>query len=234
MLSIAIYSDQQNDTELLRAKIQDYLLQNKIGAKVILFDNYETFITAPDSFDIYFMDMECSDDVISLGRQMMSIDNQSYFVYYSSDISKAYDCFKIRANYFLRKPIDPEDVIEVLNHIRKEIKKDIIIIKTAQGERRVFINQLNYINIIKRNLCYHLCEGEVFDGQMLRGSFEKAITPLQNHPSLLFLSPSLLINMENIKVLSSDHAIFDNDDIVYFPKKSYDLVNNRWKKNNGI
>ena len=40
--------------------------------------------------------------------------------------------------------------------------------------------------------------------------------------------------MENIKVLSSDHAIFDNDDIVYFPKKSYDLVNNRWKKNNGI
>ena len=60
--------------------------------------------------------------------------------------------------------------------------------------------QLNYINIVKRCLSYHLKDGTMLDGQSLRVSFEKAIDPLQERPSFLFLAPSLLINLNEIKI----------------------------------
>ena len=83
MLSIAIYSDNLDDTMALRSKIQDFLVRNKILAKTKIFESMEKFITVPDTFDIYFMDMDSSDDVLEIGAQMMDIDLQSYFVYYS-------------------------------------------------------------------------------------------------------------------------------------------------------
>jgi hypothetical protein len=70
----------------------------------------------------------------------------------------------------------------------------------------------------------------------LRTSFEKAIYPLQYHKSkaFLFLPPSLLINLNEVKMVNADHAIFENDDIVYFPKKSYDVVRDAWINCNNI
>jgi hypothetical protein len=85
---------------------------------------------------------------------------------------------KVRANYFITKPYDKEELVEILMEIRKEIKEDSIIIKIPSGDRRVRINNLNYINIVRRCLCYHLKDGTMFDGQTLRSSFEKAIDPL--------------------------------------------------------
>ena len=50
----------------------------------------------------------------------------------------------------------------------------------------------------------------------------------------LFLAPSLLLNLSEIKEICEDHAIFENDEIVYFPKKSYDLVHESWLHYNRI
>ena len=74
----------------------------------------------------------------------------------------------------------------------------------------------------------------MFDGQTLRSSFEKAIYPLQENKSFLFIPPSLLINIGEIKILNSDNAVFENDDVVYFPKKSYDMIHDKWLNYNRI
>ena len=232
MLSIAIYSNCFNDTELLKSKIQDFLLETKISAKVIIFNEADKIITAPNSFDIYFLDMDTEIDVLKLGQEMMEIDSQSYFVYFSENVTNAYDCFKIRADYFMRKPIDPDDLNGILKDIKIKIRQDSVIIKTNCGERRVFVNDLNYVNIIKRSLCYHVVNGGTFDGQSLRGSFEKEIHPLDENPKLLFLAPSLLINVSNIKILDTDNITFEDDTVLYFPKKGFPIVQARWKKYN--
>jgi hypothetical protein len=43
-----------------------------------MFDSREVLIAYPHSFDVYFMDMECNDNVIQLGKQMMDIDHKSH------------------------------------------------------------------------------------------------------------------------------------------------------------
>lgn len=74
----------------------------------------------------------------------------------------------------------------------------------------------------------------MFDGQTLRTSFEKAIYPLQNSQMFLFLPPSLLINLSEIKIVNADNIIFENDDVVYFPKKAYNIVREAWLNYNRI
>lgn len=234
MLSIAIYSDNFDDTMALRSKIQYFLVKNKILAKIKIFENMEKFITIPEIFDIYFIDMDSSDNVLKIGAQIIDINLQSYFIYYSNNKSFAYDASTIRADYFLLKPINPNELEGVMNDIKRHIRIDSIIIKTPEGDRRVYTNDLNYINIVKRCLCYHLIDGSTFDGQILRGAFEKAIYPLQKHPKLVFLPPSLLVNMTNIKILNKEYVTFENDDILYFSRKSYDLIKQKWEKYNEI
>ena len=236
MLSIAIYSDQTDAVLTLKSAIQDFLIESKIVAKVSHFTSSTDMIIVPVSYDIYIMDMDSAEDSIELGKRMMEIDAGSNFIYMSKDISKAYLATKIHANYFLEKPIDVTEFLRILKKIKQKIQDDNIIIKIPTGERRVRVNNLNYINIVKRCLCYHLKDGAMFDGQTLRTSFEKAISPLQFHKSgaFLFLPPSLLINVGEIKIVNVDNVVFENDDVLYFPRKSYETVRNAWLTYNRV
>ena len=232
MLSIAIFTDAIENMDNFRSRLQDFLIETETLAKVSYFNDEEKFITVPGSYDIYVMDMESSVDVIALSERMSEIDKGCHFIFLSHNKEDAFKIIKKHLGSFILRPADNEELKIILNKVKKKIKEENIIIKMSTYERRVRVINLNYIDIEKRCLCYHLADGNMFDGQTLRGSFEKAIKPLDEHPMFLFVSPSLLINVSNIKDLHKDHAVFDNDDIVYISKKAYDMISERWHKYN--
>ena len=203
-------------------------------AKISCFSTPEEVMMIPNRYDVYFMDMDSTNDATVLGKNRRLIDEGSQFVYMSINPNVAHIAAKVRSDYFITKPFDKEEIAEILNEIKKEIKEDSIIIKIPSGERSVRINNLNYINIVRRCLCYHLKDGAMFDGQTLRSSFEKAIDPLNKHKSFIFLAPSLLINLGEIKIINKDNIVFENDDVLYFPMKQYDNLRNAWINYNRI
>ena len=234
MLSIVIYSNNNDNISTLKSLIQNFLIEYKTMAKVSILRNGEEILTSPSRYDIYFVDMETETNVINFIKQNNAIDPNSYYICMSADSVSAIVSTKAKADYFITEPFDPQEICEILLEIKKEIKEDSIIIRVPSGERRVRINELNYIDIVKRCLCYHLYDGAMFDGQVLRGAFEKEIGPLQYHPSCLFLPPSLLINLNQIKEVYHDHVVFENNAVTYFPKKAYDKVRNAWVNYNKI
>lgn len=234
MLSIAIYDDSKESILEIKDAIQDYLIETHSLAKVSCFSKADELLVTPGSYDIYIMNIDSSEDIDALSARMNEIDSGSRFVFMGTDPALACSAYKVDAENYLLKPIDKTQIFKVLSKIKQKIKDEAIIIKTGEGDRIVKIPQLNYINIVKRCLCYHLKDGNVFDGQTLRTSFEKAITPLDLHSSFCFLPPSLLINLGEIKIIDSDHIIFENDSVLYFPKKSYDIIYARWKEYNKI
>ena len=151
-------------------------------AKTTVFRNAEDIIMFPAQYDIYFIDMETETDVISFIKKIKQIDADGQYICMSSNSNSAALSAKARADFFTTKPYDKEEIYEIILEIKKEIKQDSVIIKIPGGERRIRTNHLNYIDIVKRCLCYHLQDGTMFDGQTLRTSFEKAIDPLQHNP----------------------------------------------------
>lgn len=197
-------------------------------AKISTFSNIEDMLLVPSKYDAYFLDMDSSSNVIDFVKQIKPLDPNGHFIFMSKNPNNAHLTTKIRSSYFITKPYEEEEIVEILSEIKKEIREDSVIIKIPTGERRIRVNDLNYINIVRRCLCYHLKDGTMFDGQTLRSSFEKAITPLQNHSSFVFLTPSLLINLSEIKILNKDHVIFENDEVLYFPMKQHDYIREKW------
>ena len=133
-------------------------------AKISCFSTPEEVMMIPNRYDVYFMDMDSTNDATVLGKNRRLIDEGSQFVYMSINPNVAHIAAKARSDYFITKPFDKEEIAEILNEIKKEIKEDSIIIKIPSGERRVRINNLNYINIVRRCLCYNLKDGAMFDG----------------------------------------------------------------------
>ena len=234
MLSIAIFDDNKTHLDSLCELIQDYVIESKLTVKLTTFDNAENFLTVPASYDIYIMDTDSTEDIIHLSLRMKEIDTESYFILIGEDPALAYPAYQVHADHYLLKPIQKHELKDILDIIRKEIKEDTVIIKTSCGERRVRTNMVNCINIVKRCLCYHLKDGNMLDGQSLRTSFEKTIGPLQHNPNFLFLPPSLLINLNEVKIIDNDNITFENDEVIYFPKKSRDLIYEKWKTYNRI
>ena len=235
MLNICMYGDNIQDIDTIRSYIQDYFITNKIMGKMSSYHKGEDFLTAPGSYDVYIMDMDSKEhDVCELGERMKNIDAGSYFIYICSDYTQAHRAAKIDADYYITKPIEVERLYTVLNKIRTKIKNEYIIIPTPIGDRRESISNINYIDIVKRCLCYHLKDGDMFDGQTLRSSFQKAITPLDTNAQFIFLPPSLLINLYQIKTLDLDHLYFDNDEVLYFPRKAHDTIDQRWRQAFGL
>lgn len=181
-------------------------------------------------FDIYFIE---SDMPGVNGAEIANIlraqgDEGGKIIFIGKVAEHAIKAYKDNAFAFLLSPIEKEDVFQILAKCRKVIKESTFIIHTAAGERKVRCDDVNYVDIVKRCLCYHLKDGSLFDGQTLRGSFEKAITPLDKHPMFVFVNPSLLINLSQIKIMNKDHLFFENDSILYFPKSAYEKIHERW------
>ena len=97
------------------------------------------------------------------------------------------------------------------------------------GDRRIKLNNLNYINIEGRCLCYHLKDGSLLDGKTLRTNFREATTAYAEKQGLYLIGNNLLINLEEIKYLNKDHIIFDNDEKLYYPQKYYETLKTDWK-----
>ena len=234
MFSIAIYSETPEVVAQLKDSIQNFLIEYKAVAKISFFDTIEKLNGAPQIYDLYIMDMDENDEILKIGKDMIEIDKGSKFLYISNEISKAVKATEIFADFFLPKPVPTEGLNRILSKVLKNIRNNSVVIQTAVGERRVRLNTINYVNIVKRCLCYHLNDGSMFDGQTLRSSFEKATCQLIHQESFIFLAPSLLINLGEIKILELDHIIFENGDVVYYPRKAHDIVRQRWVDYNKI
>lgn len=158
-------------------------------------------------------------------------ENHMKFIFVTSDIKDILEIMQAHPEqYLLLSPIEEESLLKVFNNLKMRIRQKAIIVKLAHSEdQRIYIKDLNYINITKRTLCYHLATGKEYESQTLRQSFVKEVEPLLSKPGLFLIQPSLLINLTNVETLFADHLVFENGDTLYFPKTAYDKIKEAWK-----
>jgi DNA-binding LytR/AlgR family response regulator len=118
LLTIAIYSSDNNSISIIKSIIQDFLIENKLMGRVSYFQKEEDMILAPIKYDIYIIDMDNQENTISLGKMMMEKDVGTKLVYISENTNNAFPVFKLHADYFLEKPIEQNEFYSILTIIR--------------------------------------------------------------------------------------------------------------------
>ena len=231
MLTVAIYSKDLDNIETIKESIQDVIIENHIFAKISQYTTGADFLMSSNSFDIYFMDLDLDldENILNLMNKVLEIDNGASTILFSGDISRGYSAHSLGADYFITKPIGKDNLERIILKIKKKIKEESIVITTGLGDRRIKLNNLNYINIEGRCLCYHLKDGSLLDGKTLRTNFREATKAYAEKQGLYLIGNNLLINLEEIKYLNQDHIIFDNDEKLYYPQKYYESLKTDWK-----
>lgn len=231
MLNIALYDDDPELLEALYSDVQDYIIRKQTLAKISRFTNTDDLFSQKQPYDIYILDMMASDVPVGLrvAKQIKKIIPQANIIFISDYPDYAVESYHLGAVMYLLRPLDKNILFTELDKIRNKIKAESFIISTPLGERRLPTNELLYVDIGKRCLCYHMRDGDLFTGQTMRTSFAAAIGALKENPQFIFLPPSLLINLEEIKLLNKDNLTFKNNEILYFPKAQYDKIKEAWK-----
>ena len=103
----------------------------------------------------------------------------------------------------------------------QNLNERFVMINIGQGYRKIKIDDINYINIERRNLCFHTIDNESIMSCCLRQSFSNETKYLKKFDELYLIGNTLIINLKNIKSICSNCIEFINGAQIYYPNKYY-------------
>lgn len=218
MINVAISRNSNQICPNLKIHIEDLM---KEGGRQVFKVSHINSLNDND-IDIFIVNTENYD--------VTTITNTTgYFIFAGNDLSKIIINNNACNNYFIKSLFDFEKIDEILLHIRKKIQNNFIVVQTTDGDVRIRINELNYVDIIGRTLCYHLANRQDLYSSTLTSSFKKAISPLDKHDLLLFIKPSLLINISKIKMINNNKIVFENETWIPVASTQRKIIQEEWE-----
>lgn len=185
-------------------------------------------------YDIYILETDMPDiNGFYIARELRARYSRCKIIYYTSNKNSALNAFEVNANNYVIKPATNERFDAVIDTILKEIDSDrtraLVEVKTKNGFIRIAAEDIAYVNIVKRCLCYHLKDGSSVRAIMLRGPFRSAVEGLLKDPAFCIAGASLLINLNSISVMNQHALMFTHGEWIIPPRASFKTLYLAWK-----
>ena len=104
---------------------------------------------------------------------------------------------------YLRKPIvEVEKLYNQFDQIIKNLKpKRALIPISGLDDEVILVEEIAYVDIEGRNLCFHFKDGSKVTSVAIRSAFKKEVARFINIKELFFATTTLLVNIDYIKSL---------------------------------
>ena len=213
MISVAFYNfpNYYHMSEELKLEVKQYLKQKNNYLFYKYFDSTKEIIIP---YDFYFGFVTKEEDIIDINTIRKKFSSGEIVL-----VSETLDFTVLGFEYlcfgYLIVPLNKKDLYRLLDNMCKRNKREIISVQTPTGLKRFYSSDLKYVNIEGRQICYHLKDKDIFTN-VLRKSFKETVNKnLLSNPCFLFLSPSLVINLEKIRGVNKNGIIEFEDETSY-------------------
>lgn len=235
MLRIAVCDDAPGDLENLVALVKRYLHgQPKLGGQIAPFSDGEALlaqVAQGERFDIIILDILMPGrDGIDIGHALRESGYSGIILYLTSSTDFAIDSYDVRAFHYLLKPITPEKFFAVLDaaaDICTSRQNEYIMIQTANGPRRVLLDEILYIERSGRAMRY-VCDHEKIQTRTLRGAFRDAVQALLADPRFVLCGASFLVNLSRIAGIDGQEVLLDTGSVVSMPRTAAPALKRQW------
>ncbi len=228
MLQIAICDD--NNTELLLIKqIVETFKALHISKYNIKCDTYKSgldLLMATEngiSYDLLILDIVMPLMTgIEVATEIRVKNKISKIIFLTTSREFAVDSYKVDAFNYLLKPIKKEGLISILEKACADItdKRDKqIIVRCKTCLTKVFLHNLEYIEVLGRTLFFHLTSGEILESF---GTMSQLENDLLSDKRFIKPHRSYIVNMDCV------HRITDNA-IITFSNKSIPISRELYK-----
>lgn len=158
---IAVVDDTMQDRELLKGMLDQYFSGHQTVPEIQEFESGEAFLEAyePGHYDIIFFDIYMGGIT---GMETASLvyerDKDCRLVFFSSSADYAVDSYRVRAAYYLMKPLSYEDLALALDCFTRELLeagRGLTVMVKGGVEAVVPFSKLLYVDSLKRMVRIH-------------------------------------------------------------------------------
>lgn len=229
MLNIAIIDDDDNICAELENILQDYLKKEYIKYNIDTFYSGKKFIDYlknENTYDIIFLDIEIGDltglDVGKYIRESLK-DEMIKIIYISSYTSYAMKLFKIRPTDFLIKPINKDEVINLINILINLLNTqyEYFEFNIDFNNIKVYLKDIIYFNKIKasRKIILKTKDKDF----IFYGKIKDIYETLKDKR---FIKPfnSFIVNYDYVDFIDKDKLILINDEIIPISRDNFKQI----------
>ncbi|NMS89073.1 response regulator transcription factor [Clostridioides difficile] len=230
MINIAVCEDEK-ETQLL---IVDYLanilknisieyeIQKYLSGEELLESNLK-------DIDILFLDIKMEKlNGMDTARKIREVGNEMEIIFITSLIDSIQEGYEVRAYRYLLKPIEFEELKKhVLTCIKDiEINKDsYIAIKNKSNTYKIYLNQIKYIEVQKKDMIIHTINKN-FDIKYSLSKIEKEL----NLSRFVRCHKSFIVNLNYVENIKYNIAILESGEEVPISRYRYKEVKEKFLK----
>ena len=227
---IAICDDDPQILQQLAAVIGEYASSRRLPLEYLLFDDAEAMLqsAAVRPFTHYFLDvMMPRMDGITAAQEIRSFDEHARLIFLSSFREYAYQAFRVRACDYLLKPVQPEELVAVLDRLEAEelSAQAYIAIQNGRSIFRLPFNRLAYLEVCQKKLHFHLTDGQI---RQIPGTISSVEAELLAQPDFIKIHRSYIVNLRHISSLSPEGCVLTSGDNLPISRLLYQQVRRQY------
>ncbi|MBQ4563300.1 MAG: response regulator transcription factor [Lachnospiraceae bacterium] len=236
MIKIALCDDELRWREHIYEMLNIYLTEHpNLRARISVFSSGDDLLDAVDqhgAYDLYILDVMMPGlNGIDLGIELRKQGDKGILVYLTSSKEFAVESYVATAFHYLLKPITQQMLTDVMNRAIANLNKrrsKRILVKTKYETTMLVFDDIRYVELEGKALCFHLANGGQITSTSKRIAFSDAISPLLADSRFAQCGASFAVNLFYVKSIEKDAAIFDNGMRVVVPKSACAQLRAKW------
>ncbi len=215
MLQIAVCDDSIDELSNMVQLINLYRTSRNFNCEYAVFPNGFDLITALEKgkrFDIYCLDIIMPGFMgMDVAKAIRELDKTASILFLTSSTEFALESYSVKAINYILKPISKEKFFfafdELLEKMNIEKDKDAVIVKSTEGIQKILISNLVFVEVIGRNVYYHLYSGRVVE---CTEPFSSVSDKLMKYGCFIKPHRSYLVNMQYVDIIENHQMTLQN------------------------
>ena len=226
MIQIAICDDEKKILDEVSGYIKNYAeKKSDLDIEVFRFDSARTLISTLEdgkSFDIFVLDVYIGDEMgTALAKNIRKRGIESPIIFLTTSVEHAPQGYETGTLRYLIKPLDPKKFYEALDVALLQAEKNVerhIRLKTENGIESINANHIMYSEAHDHHQYITLNNG----GRIkVRMTVSELYTSLAKNGGFVRLGSAYILNLRNIKNLSSSEVLLYNNTTIPIPRGKY-------------
>ena len=134
--------------------------------------------------------------------EIRRFSDKAELIFLTSSAEYAVDSYKVRAYYYLMKPVNREELFPVLDRLYEHLRtpEDMLHLKTAQRVLSIPYSRIEAVEVMDKTLFFHLTDGTSTDARLPLSECEPR---LLGRPEFIKTHRSYVVNLNRMRELSA-------------------------------